>query len=132
MSENSVTMSDAIHGLKRFFEIYKPSRITWGTIYRTPVTDKGKERLDRLITQCKRNLTLAQRFLDTQSPDDTERFMVNLYQESVGDQIGQIEEHRRYIIRALNLEKRLDERVAEYEQASLVIEPLRLEDELPF
>lgn len=134
-SDNNITMDEAIRGLARFFRDCTPHRITWGIIFRTEFSADGVRRLDNIIIKLRKNEALAQAFLDTHRPNDLERRMVLIFQETTSDYIADTIAHRSYAQQCLDEERSIEERVEGYEQAAMYIPPLRQEqdgDDLPF
>jgi len=130
---NKITMNAAVLGLMRFFRDCKPHRITWGIIFRSEFSPDGIRRLDKIISQLRANVSLAQAFLDSHRPNSLERQMVLIFQESTEDYIGEATAHRAYIQQCLDEERSIEERIEEYEQAAMYIPPLRQErDDPPF
>lgn len=128
-----ITMNAAVLGLMRFFRDCKPHRITWGIIFRTEFTEAGIRRLDNIVAKLQANVSLAQLFLDDHRPNDLERKMVLIFQESSEDYIGEARTHRNYIQQCLDEERSIEERIEDYEQAAMYIPPLRQErDDPPF
>lgn len=132
-NNNGVTMNEAVQGLMRFFRDCKPHRITWGIIFRTEFTADGIKRLDNIISKLRYNVEFAQYFLDHHRPNDLERRMVLIFQETTSDYIADTIAHRSYVQQCLDEERSIEERVEAYEQASMYVPPLRQErDDLPF
>jgi len=130
---NKITMNAAVLGLMRFFRDCKPHRITWGIIFRSEFTEAGIRRLDNIVAKLQANVSLAQLFLDDHRPNDLERKMVLIFQETSEDYIGEARTHRNYIRQCLDEERSIEERIEGYEQAAMYIPPLRQErDDPPF
>lgn len=135
MTNNNITMNGAVMGLMRFFRDCQPHKITWGIIFRTEFSVDGVRRLDNIIIKLRKNVSLAQTFLDAHRPNDLERKMVLIFQETTSDYIADTIAHRSYVQQCLDEERSIEERVEGYEQAAMYIPPLRQEqggDDLPF
>jgi len=135
MTSDNITMNGAVMGLMRFFRDCQPHKITWGIIYRSEFSPDGVRRLDNIISKLWDNVSLAQSFLDDHRPNDLERRMVLIFQETSEDYIADTIAHRTYVQQCLDEERSIEERVEGYEQAAMYIPPLRQEqdgDDLPF